>query len=286
MSEAAARKLWLSLEALHDVVYFAPGVRDAGMALGLRGFWMTYFAFRAAPMGPVGPEVVIATFAGFKPAMVEKAIPEAWTRVAPEACVEARSRFSADALRDAGVDAEACAAANARLSPVTTTADRTGRPLFTANAAVPIPDDPIAALWQYTSTLREHRGDGHIAALVTAGLTGLQAHLLQVAAGRHAAEEIRSARGWDKQEWARAAAQLQGRGLLTRETTPRLTPAGHALLADIENRTDQLAWTGALAPLGEEGVDEIVELLRPSVRALWDSGVLPDVNPTGLPKPL
>ena len=79
MSDHPARRLWATLETIHDVVYFAPGVRDAGAGLGLRGFWNTYFAFRAAPLGAVGAEPVIACFAGFEPGMVAKALPDAWS---------------------------------------------------------------------------------------------------------------------------------------------------------------------------------------------------------------
>ena len=38
-----------------------------------------------------------------------------------------------------------------------------GRPLFAANRDVDAPPDPVAALWQAATTLREHRGDGHVA---------------------------------------------------------------------------------------------------------------------------
>jgi hypothetical protein len=128
-----ARRLWATLETLHDVTYFADGVRPAGVALGLKGFWMTYFAFRAAPLGPVPAAVVIAAFGGFRPAMVARALPDAWSR-----------------------------------------------------------------------------------------------------------------------------------------TTPR---------------TDERAWTGGLSLLGEQGVEEVVALLQPSVRAVVSSGILPEVNPAGLPYP-
>ena len=76
MGTHPARRLWAALEPLHDVVYFGDDVRAAGIALGLRGFWMTYFAFRAVPLGAVGPEPVTAMFAGFAPAMVAKALPD------------------------------------------------------------------------------------------------------------------------------------------------------------------------------------------------------------------
>ena len=283
MADHAARRLWLSLETLHDVVYFAPGVRAAGIGLGLRGFWMTYFAFRAAPLGAVGSAVVSALFAGFRPGMVARALPDASSRVSPQICLTTRAEVSAKALRAADADAEACRSAAGLLAPVTAAADATGRPLFAANAALAPPGDPVVALWQLATTLREHRGDGHVAALVAAGVSGLQAHLLQVAAGRFPGEVIRGARGWTEQDWADATGQLRERGLLTGGAAPRLTATGSTLLIDIETRTDEAAWAGGLAALGEPAVDEVVSILRTSVDAVRASGMLPAVNPTGLP---
>jgi hypothetical protein len=280
-----ARRLWATLETLHDVTYFANDVRAAGIALGLSGFWMTYFAFRAAPLGPVPAPVVVATFAGFHPATVGKALPDAWSRTTPQACLETRAAVSTAALRDMGVDPQACERAAILLGPVAAAADPTGRPLFAANAALPLPGDPVGRLWQLATTLREHRGDGHIAALVTAGITGLQAHLLQVADGRFPDALIRQVRGWSEQEWTAAAAALQVRGLLTADSAAKLTDTGRALLDTIESNTDERAWTGGLSLLGEQGADEIVALLRPSVRAVQASGILPEVNPAGVPSP-
>jgi hypothetical protein len=97
VSDHPARRQWATLETIHDVVYFDPGVRDAGVGLGLRGFWMAYFAFRAAPLGAVGAEPVIACFAGFEPGTVAKALPDAWSRTTPEACLDARRSVSVDA---------------------------------------------------------------------------------------------------------------------------------------------------------------------------------------------
>lgn len=276
-----ARRLWSSLEPLHDVVYFAPAVRDTGRAIGLRGFWMTYFAFRAAPLGPVGPGAVVATFASFEPSMVAKALPDAWTRATPADCLAARQEVSAAALREVGVDEPACGSVAAELAPVLAAADGTGRPLHAANAAVPLPADPVEALWQVATTLREHRGDGHVAALVAAGISGLEALLLQVGLGRFPDEVMRTVRGWSESAWAEAAAGLRDRGLLAADGS--LTPAGRDLLADVEDRTDAASWRGGLAALGEDGVDRVVAALGPSVARLWSSGMLPEVNPTGLP---
>jgi hypothetical protein len=277
-----ARRLWATLETLHDVTYFAEGVRPAGIALGLRGYWMTYFAFRAAPLGPVPAGPVVAVFAGFCPDMVAKALPDAWSRTTPPACLQARAEVSIAALREAGADPEACERAARLLGPVVAAADPTGRPLFAANAALRPPDDELGRLWQLVTTLREHRGDGHVAALVTEGVTGLEAHWLQIADGRFPEAVIRQARGWPDEEWAAAADALRGRGLLTPDTSATLTAAGRAVLAAIEAHTDERAWTGGLSLLGEQGTDEVIELLGPSVRAVAASGMLPQVNPAGL----
>lgn len=278
-----ARRLWAALEPLHDLTYFAPGVRDAGRAIGLRGYWMTYFAFRAAPLGPVGPGAVVATFAGFEPSMVRKALPDAWTRATPQRCLAARLAVSAAALREAGVDEAACATAVEALAPVVADLDPTGRPLYAANADLPLSGDPVEALWQLATSLREHRGDGHVAALVSAGLSGLDALLLQVGAGRFPAEEMRSVRGWPEPAWDATAADLHDRGLL--DADRGLGVDGRDMLAAVEDRTDATSWSAGLAALGETGVERVVATLRSSVAAVWSSGVLPETNPTGLGPP-
>ena len=133
--------------------------------------------------------------------------------------------------------------------------------------------------------------------MVSEGITGLEAHLLQAAAGRFPQAVIRQVRGWSEGEWSVAADALCARGLLSRDGTASpdsaaapddslsLTPAGRAVLDTIEARTDERAWTGGLAVLGERGVEEVLALLRPSARAVAASGMLPDINPTGVPYP-
>jgi hypothetical protein len=281
MTEHPARRLWLSIETLHDVVYFAPEIRGAGTALGLRGFWMTYFAFRAAPLGSVGPDPVVAAFAGFEPGMVAKSLHDAWSRTTPQACIAARCEVSASVLGGLGVDGAACGRAVALLAGAVASADRTGRALFAANAAIPLADNGVEALWQVATSLREHRGDGHVAALVSAGISGLEAHVLQVAAGRMPKDAIIAARGWSGDDWAAAVGRLAERDLVSDDPLG-LTERGHGCLYEIEAATDNSAFVGALLPLGEHGVDEVVSILAPSVDAVRRSGVLPAFNPTGL----
>ncbi|HJR24213.1 MAG TPA: hypothetical protein VJ804_01985, partial [Acidimicrobiales bacterium] len=85
MGPSAARRLWLVGEPIHALTYFAQPAFDAWAAAGIRGFWRGYFATRAAPFGPVGPAVVTASFFGFAPAMVERAIPSVWEQASPDA---------------------------------------------------------------------------------------------------------------------------------------------------------------------------------------------------------
>jgi hypothetical protein len=270
-----ARRAWLAIEPIHAVTYFDDGCREAAAASGMRGFWMGYFAFRAAPLGPVGPAPVEAIFAGFRPAGVARALPDAWQHATPEACLATRVAAAADALRRAGVDGDACARACALLEPVVDGLTVTGRPLAAANRVLPLPGEPVERLWQLTTTLREHRGDGHVAALVAEGLSGLDAHLLQVAAG----EAKWGSRGWTDDERTAADADLAARGLL--DAAGALTPVGVQTRAAVEQRTDEAAWTGGLADLGEEGVASLVDLLADATPAA--SRVLWFPNPIGLP---
>lgn len=98
-TEHRSRRLWRALEPYHSVVYFIPELRRRTDALGLKGGWMSYFATRAAPLGPVPAEVVVALFYNFHPDMVRRAIPDAWSLATPEALVEARLAAVDEGLR-------------------------------------------------------------------------------------------------------------------------------------------------------------------------------------------
>lgn len=269
-----ARRLWTTLEPLHGVLYFTPEVRAAGKAIGLRGYWDTYFAFRAAPLGPVTAPGVVAMFAVFEPDMVARSLPSAWSRASVASCLAARSSVAAEVLRGIGVSESACAKAVELLSPMALSA--TARPLGAANAALPLPEDPVAALWQIATTVREHRGDGHMAALLTHGLSGAEATRLQLPVTGFGSEQMRQVRGWSDAEWAAVGESLVARGLLSADG---LTDEGTATLASVEDLTDSLSWQGGLSSLP---VDEVVEVLAPSVAAVWDSGLLPAANPIGV----
>ena len=74
--------------------------------------------------------------------------------------------------------------------------------------------------WQASTLLREHRGDGHVAALTAVGLHGREANVLQSAAGVVPRHVFEVARDYDDAEWDNVAAVLVGRGLLDRDGNP------------------------------------------------------------------
>jgi hypothetical protein len=276
-----ARRLWRSLEPLHAVTYFAPECEQAMKDLGLKGFWMGYFAGRGAPLGACGPGVIEATFYNFDVDRVRRAIPDAWRFAEPTAVLEARATAAATVLRRLvpGIEAEA-----PRVVPLLTSAVRSarpdGRPLFAANQQLPLPDDPVAALWQCATSLREHRGDGHVAALLTADISGVEAHQLVVGAGAITDERLQMARGFDDDSWAAAKARLAARGLL--DDAGKLTHAGWAEVERIEALTDDLALQPYIDGLTEAGFDLLPGLLRPLARAVTTADTIPFPNPIGL----
>ncbi|WP_107119116.1 SCO6745 family protein [Streptomyces bungoensis] len=283
MTGGTARGMWERLEPVHDLVYFAPEAHHAADALGMRGFWMGYFALRAAPLGPVSPSVVTSCFYVFHPARVHRALPDAWHRAAPGDVLTARTEamdaamtrlFGPEAVRSAEFAEAADLAWEAAAA-----ADTTGRVLAAANQALERPERPAGRLWQALTTLREHRGDGHVAVLVSMGLGPVEAMVLKAAAGESDATFLRETRKWAAQDWAAAEARLRERGLLAGDGT--LTPAGVAGRAAAEARTDEAAerpWTA----LGAERTARLAGLLEPLARTVEESGMLPAGNPVGL----
>lgn len=278
---SSSRRLWTLLEAYHAVVYFAPEVREAFEAVGLRGFWRGYFAGRAAPMGAVGPGVVTATFFGFHPEFVARALPEVWSTAAPPVALETRLAGVDAALRRLGTAdrADECGHAAELVREAMDGCSPAGRPLFAANARLDWPDAPHLALWHAATLVREHRGDGHVAALVGAELDGCEAHVTRSAADGTSPESIRPHRGWSEHDWHAAIERLTARGWL--DETGTLTAHGHERRNAIEDHTDGLA-REPVESLGER-LEPLLELLQPLVATLEANAVIPYPNPMGLP---
>jgi hypothetical protein len=278
MADNRARRMWKTLEPYHAITYFAPDTRCETDALGLRGGWMSYFACRAAPLGPVSASLVAAVFYNFHPAMVARALPDAWGYASPAQLLDARLRAVDSAVRrllpDASLRRTADVARRAAES-----APVAGRPIAAANAALEWPDEPHLVLWQATTILRESRGDGHVAALVGAGLSPCQACVTISAAGGPSKEVFQVNRRWTDDDWADAEDDLRSRGLL--DSAGALTAAGRELRAQVEATTDALADQGWRA-LGDELTEELHDLVHPLSATLMASGVIPPDNPMAM----
>jgi hypothetical protein len=282
-SEPVARRLWRVYEPIHAVVYFAPETAGAYKRLGLKGGWMGYFASRAAPLGPAPAGLVTAVFYNFHPAMVARAIPDAWEYATPADVLTARLEATGEALHrllpDAAGSADVAEAADLAREAAEA-APMAGRPLYGALRSVPWPSEPLPALWHATTLLREHRGDGHVAALTAAGLDGCEAHVSLAALGAVPREVLQQNRKWSDEEWEAAATRLQERGWLNPDGTA--TEAGIAGRAALEATTDELA-AAPWQALGTERTERLQELLVPLARAVVSGEGVPMPNPVGVP---
>ncbi|MEV8510369.1 hypothetical protein AB0368_36830 [Actinoplanes sp. NPDC051475] len=278
LEPALARTAWRTAEPIHGMIYFVPEAHQRYAALGLRDR-MGYFASRAAAFGPVGAEAVIATFFNFNPALVRAAIPEAWRIAAPEDILRTRLEAADAALRRAcGPDLLASpemaeAAGLARRAAESASEHPEGRPLFAATSALPWPDEPHLVLWHAQTLLREYRGDGHVAALLLAGFSGIEALVLHAATGVVGAEVLRRTRGWSQAEWDAAADRLRTGGLLETGDEPGLTGTGRAQRQWVEERTD-LSAVPAYEVLGSAGCARLVELAGRISRAVVEAGLI------------
>lgn len=272
MEPVMARKMWRTLEPYHGFVYFTPeGPAVYASRFGVEG-QAGYFASRAAPMGAVPAEVVVATFFNFDPRLVHDAIPQAWERGTPAEWVEARQEAIDRALRPILGDTASSPEMSEAAELARTAAEACiapGRPLYAGHASLGWPDEPHLVLWHAITLLREFRGDGHVASLCAAGLDGCQALVVHAATGDVPASTLAATRGWSRDAWDAAVAALADRGLV--DADGGLTDAGRRHRDEVEAATDELA----LAPwahLGAEGCDRLRTLVRPWSKAIVESG--------------
>jgi hypothetical protein len=155
-----------------------------------------------------------------------------------------------------------------------------GPPLAAANADLAWPTEPLAALWHAATLIREHRGDGQVAALVSAGVDGLGSHVLRTAVTPNEGfvSQMPVVRGWSPEQWAGATEGMRERGLVDEQG--HATGDGRQLHAAIEARTDLIAgaaWVGV-------DVEALDAVLRPLAEGVIDR-IVPLPNPVGNPRP-
>ncbi|MFC5799984.1 SCO6745 family protein [Streptomyces formicae] len=282
----AGRRCFGVLNPLHSTHYFSPDFETAFAEIGLDDRSASRLAGRSAALGAVGPGVVAATFYNYNYDLIARHFPAVWEKASPGDVLAARLR-AVDATLRRLLGAEAVAsdemAEAARLALRATEAcTRHARPLYAAHADLPVPDEPHLAYWHAATLLREHRGDGHLTALLSAGLDPLEALVSHTATGKGMAPRwVLGTRGWRRADWDAAADRLRERGLLTGDAELTLTEEGTALRAEVEEATDRLD----LAPyehLGAAGVERLTELGRGFLLTAVAAGAFPaDLNGKG-----
>ena len=273
----AGRRCYNALNSLHSTLYFSPDLGKEFGALGVTHPGAVNFAVRAAAMGAVGPGTVTATFYNYKYDLVARHVPAVWETASPEQCLHARARAVDATLRrllgeDAVVSEEMAEAARLALR-ASEACSRPARPLYAAHADLPTPEEPHLAYFHAATLLREYRGDGHLAALMSAGLDGLEAVVTHTATGKGMTPKwVFGTRGWNQEEWDAASGRLRERGLL--DGDGELTEAGIALRAEIEAETDRLG-RAPYEHLGAEGVVRLTELATGFARLALSAGAFP-----------
>jgi hypothetical protein len=229
-----ARRLRDAIEPIATHATWSRRTNEVLAKLGLKIF-TGYVWGKAAPLGEPPAEVVLSVFADHEPGLVIAAYEEARRQCGRAGMMAAREEATIESLAEVleGVD----------VTPVVTVlrrgaqaADGTGRTLFCGLRSLGWPDHPIGQLWRACDLLRQHRGDGHTAACIAAGLDGVTMNVLTelwlgMPVGRLAAGQ----RGWPEEAVAGALANLERRGLAVDGT---LTNAGRQLREDIEKQTD------------------------------------------------
>ena len=278
-----ARRMWHHLEPVHAVFWYAPEVFAEAASLGydVQTRWPSYFAWRLAPLGAVGQQLATSVCYSFSPRTVAAHVPAAWAVAAPPEILAARERavdrmyraLFGDLIESPGLAEAAELAREAALA-----AGTAGRPLAAANADLPWPGEPHLVLWHAINVLREHRGDGHVAALQLAGLDPCEA-LVSFAAIGAAPEDVFASRGWTEAEWSAARDRLASRGWI--DAAGKATERRRDGRDEIEWRTDRLADTPWQA-LGPARAQRLTDLTGPLLGAAFESGLLPLQSTLGI----
>jgi hypothetical protein len=265
--QAKVHRMFELVEPIATVT-FSEVPNEAFLAIGMRNYWDGYFAGRAAPLGLAPAEVVHAVFYNFADGEVARHIPWVWGKTTPQEAITVRERGSAAALRQMIgelADAPALARAADLATRAALSAPTEGRILYAGLRALDVPEEPVARLWHAATLLREHRGDGHNAALLAHGIGGTQAHVLLALTLGMRAEKFGRIHHLPKAQLAAVIDGLRDRGLV--DAAGGFTDTGREIREQIEALTDELA-APAYAVLSTNELDELVAGLEPIAAAV------------------
>ena len=258
-----ARRMFELVEPIGVIPYSADEANEAMFALGFTNYWDTYFAGRAAALGRPTAEVVDALFYNFAPGEVARHIPKVWRTTTPEAAIAARQAGCVKAIRRIlgnHVDSPGFARAAELLVKAAISAPYEGRPMYAALRAIPIPVEVVARLFHAASLLREHRGDGHVAALMIEGVGRLEAHVLLALDMNMPAHRFGRIHHLPAAQIDAVIDGMRKRGLIGDDGW--LSEQGRAIKERVEALTDDLAAKPYEILRGDE-LDELMAILEP-----------------------
>lgn len=268
--QAKVHRMFELVEPIATVT-FSEVPNEAFLALGMRDYWDGYFAGRAAPLGLAPAEVVHAVFYNFADGEVARHIPWVWGKITPQEAIAVRERASATALRQRIgqlADSPDLARAADLATRAALSAPTEGRPLYAGLRALDVPEEPVAKLWHATTLLREHRGDGHNAALLAHGIGGTEAHVLLALSLGMRPQEFGRIHHLPTPQLATVIDGLRHRGLVN--DAGEFTDTGRKTKEHIEALTDDLA-APAYNALTTDELDELITQLEPIAAAAQEA---------------
>ncbi len=281
-----ARTMWSTSEPFVATGLICVEGLTAATELGIpKG--AAFFAVRGAPMGAANTAIFAAAFHGFALERLQDGLTAAWAATTPQAVIEATHQaIPKMALRVFGdsQNIDSIDRVGSLLAQLVANLDVSGRPLAAGNKAVTSPSEPWAKLWRAWNTLREYRGDAHIATLVASNLTVDEAQVLSATWGsaKYDVELLRKTRGLDDPRWAAAQSQLMNRDLLNSDGS--ITDAGTALRDDIELRTDA-ACMNAWNQLSDSALEDVRSVTYALSAHIIDAELFPVRSAVGAPWP-
>lgn len=228
-----ARRLRDALEPIATQGWWSRPAGERLVALGV-DFFPGYVWGRAAALGTPAPAVVAATFGVFEPAFIGAVYSAGAAAVGRDDILSARAEGASESVASIA-DPDECARIADPLLDAIWELDGLGRPLFSALRDLPVPPSPAGRLWRAAELVREHRGDGHLAAVVASGLTAVQANVLTERWLGFALGEYSATRGYGRELLDQALVALGQCGWFDGD---ELTDAGRAARDEIESSTD------------------------------------------------
>ncbi len=259
-----ARRLRDALEPIATQGWWSRSAANRVTSLGL-GFFDGYVWGRAAALGEPAASVVVSTFGVFEPAFLSAVYNQGRSSATRSAVLAAREEGAAESLTTVLGEArraESEAAADTLLAALAGL-DGCARPLFSGLRELPTPADEFGRLWRAAELVREHRGDGHLAACIAAGLTAVEMNVLTELWLGYPVGGYAASRGFGPDALAAAVASLAERGWVVGDVpTATLTAEGRNVRVGLEDQTDrsQDALMAALGSAAETLIGQVSDI--------------------------